>query len=65
MKEGWKMIDFEFCLDKTKNTTKLQSSLYGEQGAFPIVSQEKEYTDDEIKLLTNFQEQYFESEIIR
>ena len=51
MKEEWKMMDFEFCLDKTKTTTKLQSSKYGEQGAFPIVSQEKElisgYWDNE------------------
>lgn len=35
-------MDFESCIDKAKTTTKLQSSLYGEQGAFPIVSQEKE-----------------------
>ena len=42
MKQGWKIMDFESCIDKTKTTTKLQSSLYGEQGAFPIVSQEKE-----------------------
>jgi type I restriction enzyme S subunit len=42
MKQGWQIKDFELCLDKTKTTTKLQSSLYGEQGAFPIVSQEKE-----------------------
>lgn len=45
------MMDFEFCLDKTKTTTKIQSSKYGEQGAFPIVSQEKElisgYWDNE------------------
>lgn len=42
MKQGWKIMDFESCIDKIKTTTKLQSSLYGEQGAFPIVSQEKE-----------------------
>ena len=30
-----------------------------------IVQEGKEYTDEEIKNLTNFQEQYFESEIIR
>lgn len=42
MKQGWQIKDFELCLDKTKTTTKLKSSLYGEQGAFPIVSQEKE-----------------------
>jgi type I restriction enzyme S subunit len=51
MKEGWQIMDFELCLDKTKTTTKLQSSMYGEQGAFPIVSQEKElisgYWDNE------------------
>lgn len=42
MKQDWQIKDFELCLDKTKTTTKLQSSLYGEQGVFPIVSQEKE-----------------------
>lgn len=51
MKQGWQIKDFELCLDKTKTTKKLQSSLYGEQGAFPIVSQEKElisgYWDNE------------------
>ena len=30
-----------------------------------IVPEGKEYTDEEIRKLTNFQEQYFESEIIR
>lgn len=30
-----------------------------------VVPEEKNYTDEEIRMLTNFQEQYFESEIIR
>jgi len=30
-----------------------------------VVPEEKEYTDEEIRRLTNFQEQYFESEVIR
>ena len=30
-----------------------------------VVPEEKDYTDEEIRMLTNFQEQYFESEVIR
>ena len=30
-----------------------------------VVPEEKNYTDEEIRELTNFQEQYFESEIIK
>ena len=30
-----------------------------------IVPEEKEFSDEEIRNLTNFQEKYFESEIIR
>lgn len=42
MKEGWKLIAFPLCIEKINTTTKLQSSCYGEFGAYPIVSQEKE-----------------------
>lgn len=42
MKEGWKLIAFPLCIEKINTTTKLQSSCYGESGAYPIVSQEKE-----------------------
>lgn len=43
MKEGWKVINFKSCLEKTESSTKLPSSSYKKQGDFPIVSQEKEF----------------------
>ena len=42
MKQGWDIKSFSDCIEKVKATTKLQSSLYKDNGVYPIVSQEKE-----------------------
>lgn len=41
MREGWKTIPFEKCIQKVKYTTKIPSSEYLPKGLFPIVSQEE------------------------
>ncbi|MBR4840135.1 MAG: restriction endonuclease subunit S [Paludibacteraceae bacterium] len=41
MKENWTYKKFEDCLEKVKNTPKLQSSDYLSNGIYPIVSQEE------------------------
>ncbi len=40
MKQGWEIKSFEDCIVKVKNTTKVPSNDYLEQGLYPIVSQE-------------------------
>ena len=51
MKEAWETKPFKECIDKVTYTTKIQRQDFLEEGAFPIVSQEKEiingYWDDE------------------
>ena len=42
MKQGWEIKVFDDCINKIKVTTKLPSSSYKKEGAYPIVSQEKE-----------------------
>ena len=41
MKHGWEIKSFEDCIVKVKNTTKVPSNDYLEQGLYPIVSQEE------------------------
>ena len=41
MKHGWEIKSFEDCIVKVKNTTKVSSSDYLDQGLYPIVSQEE------------------------
>lgn len=41
MKQGWEKIPFEKSIVKVKNTTKIPSNNYLEQGLYPIVSQEE------------------------
>ena len=41
MKQGWEIKSFEDCIVKVKNTTKVPSNDYLEQGLYPIVSQEE------------------------
>ena len=40
MKQGWEIKSFEDCIVKVKNTTKVPTNNYLEQGDYPIVSQE-------------------------
>ncbi len=40
MKQGWGIKSFEDCIVKVKNTTKVPTNNYLEQGDYPIVSQE-------------------------
>jgi len=51
VKEAWETKPFKECIDKVTYTTKIQRQDFLEEGAFPIVSQEKEiingYWDDE------------------
>lgn len=42
MKQGWEIKAFDDCIESIKVKTKLPSSSYQKEGAFPIVSQEKE-----------------------
>ena len=56
MKQGWEIKAFDDCIEKVKVKTKLPSSSYQKEGAFPIVSQEKElisgYWDNEEDVIT-------------
>lgn len=40
MRENWKTIQFEDCIERVPKTTKIQSSEYQQSGTYPIVSQE-------------------------
>lgn len=43
MKQGWEIRPFEKCIEKVKYTTKIATCDYSTMGAYPVVSQEKEY----------------------
>jgi len=43
MKQGWKISDFENCLEKVVYTNKIQKKDFKECGNYPIISQEQDF----------------------
>ena len=43
MKQGWEIKNFEDCIVKVRNTTKIPKKKFLNDGAYPIISQENEF----------------------
>lgn len=43
MKEGWEIKDFEDCIEKVQNTTKIPKKKFLNEGIYPIISQEDDF----------------------
>ena len=56
MKQGWEIKNFEDCIVKVRNTTKIPKKKFLNDGAYPIISQEDEfingYWDNEDDIFT-------------